>query len=87
MHRIYVNAGGTSGFMAVGQSLRKITLATGASTSLTNDRTYTALMYGGNSVLYGASIGEIGSINQTTGVFTKIATWLGGVIDNIIYTG
>lgn len=85
MDRIFINAGGTSGFMAVGTSFRKITLATGASATLTEDVTYTALCYGGDTVLYGAYEGKIGSINQTTGAFTKIADWKDGKIDNIVY--
>ena len=84
MKRIYIDAGGTSGFMAVGTSLRKITLATGASTTLTEDREYTALMYGADSLLYGADKSGIYVIDQTTGAATKLAT-LDTPIDNLVY--
>jgi hypothetical protein len=84
MKRIYVAAGATYGFMAVGPSLRKITLATGASVTLTNDKTYTALCYGGDSVLYGADKDGIYTINQTTGAATPVAD-IDGEVDNIVY--
>ena len=84
MNKIYISAGGTYGFLAIGQSLRKVTLATGASTSLSNDREYTALVYGGNSVLYGVYNGAIGIINQTTGAFTEI-TKVHDQVDNLVY--
>ena len=79
MNRIIVNAGGTYGFMAEGSTLRKITLGTGAHTTLDTKRTYTTLCYGGNSVLYGASNDEIGIINQSTGAFTVLVNNLSKV--------
>ena len=83
MKRIFVNAGGTSGFIAVGDTLSKVTLATGASTTLTTDCRYTALCYGGDSVLYGANKEGLYSIDQTTGAKTQIAYVED--IDNIAY--
>ncbi len=83
MKRIYIAAGSTYGFMAVGPSLRKITLATGASATLTNDKSYTALCYGGTT-LYGADQDGIYTINQTTGAATPISD-IEGEVDNIVY--
>lgn len=72
MSRVMVDAGGVYGFMAEGPALRKIILADGTHENLGNTRTYTALCYGGDGVLYGANKDEIGTINQTTGAFTPI---------------
>ncbi len=84
MDRIFVNAGGTYGFMAEGQALRKITLADGTNVTLTTDTEYTALCYGGDTVLYGATNDELVSINQSNGART-ILMKLAGEIDNILY--
>ncbi len=83
MERIFVNAGGTYGFMAEGDCLRKVTLATGVSTTLTTGIKYKALCYGGDSVLYGADSNFLYSIHQTTGAATKLAPIRN--IDSIIY--
>ncbi len=84
MNRIYVAAGATYGFLAAGPALRKVTLATGASTTLTTLNRYTALCYGGDSELYGATKSEVVSINQTTGAATVLAV-VDGTVDNIVY--
>ncbi len=84
MKRILISISSTVGFMAEGQTLSKIALATGVRTPLTTDKTYTALCYGGDSVLYGAHRDEIGTIHQTTGVFTPISN-VDGIVDNIMY--
>ena len=83
MRTIFVNAGGTYGFMAVGQALRKVTLATGASSTLTHDTTYRALCFGGDSVLYVADTDALYSIDQSTGAKTEIADIRD--ITNILY--
>lgn len=84
MKRTYVAAGATYGFMAVGSSLRKVTLATGVSETLTTLNRYTALCYGGDTVLYGATKSEVVSINQTTGAPTVLFA-VEGTVDNIVY--
>jgi hypothetical protein len=81
--RSFVNAGGTYGFLGVGDTLRKITLADGTDVTLTTNSMYTALCYGGDSVLYGATPDGLYSIAQDTGVATLITKIQN--IDNIIY--
>lgn len=83
MKRIYVAAGATYGFMAAGSALRKVTLATGASTTLKTDVRYTALCYG-STTLFGATANGVYTINQTTGVATLLFK-VSGDVTSIVY--
>lgn len=73
----------TSGYLSVGDTLRKITLADGTDITLSVNAMYTALCLGGDGVLYGATPDGLYTVHLTTGV----ATLIGKIqnIDNIIY--
>lgn len=73
---------GTNLYLATQGSLQKIVVATGASSTINNDKFFVSLTYG-NSILYAADQDGIYSVNVTTGALTPIVDMEG--ITGIMY--